>query len=139
MSNRICRQCSTEFTPTKGGQKFCAKSCRDLARRGRYTQYYRDWRAKAGKPAIAFRNRRDRLRDIHGMTLDEFDALWVEQIGLCAICHNKLPLDPKVHVDHCHATGRIRGLLCRGCNVGLGNYKDDRTRLLNAASYLIAV
>ena len=53
--------------------------------------------------------------------------------GLCDICRD--PIDV-IHLDHCHATGKVRGLLCRYCNHGLGQFKDSISRLLNAAEYL---
>lgn len=55
------------------------------------------------------------------------------QHGLCAICSEKM-VQPAV--DHCHATKRVRGLLCRSCNVGLGFFKDDPERLRRAIDYL---
>lgn len=54
----------------------------------------------------------------------------------CKIC-NRIP-ENKLHVDHCHETGKIRGLLCGGCNVGLGHFGDDPERLKYAAAYLEA-
>lgn len=55
------------------------------------------------------------------------------QAGCCAICGQP----SKLVVDHCHASGEVRGLLCDDCNVGLGRYDDDPERLLAAAAYLL--
>jgi hypothetical protein len=54
------------------------------------------------------------------------------QRGLCGVCQVGLP----EHVDHDHVTGRIRGILCFTCNIGMGNFGDDPDRLLRAANYL---
>ena len=76
----------------------------------------------------------------YGLTPDTFNAMWLEQEGKCAICeHEMLPRGRKkeaVAVDHNHATGEVRGLLCRGCNHGIGNLKDDPEVLKRAAEYL---
>lgn len=52
--------------------------------------------------------------------------------GRCQICDSV----DNLHIDHCHDSGKIRGILCRGCNHGLGNFSDSRDKLLNAARYL---
>jgi hypothetical protein len=52
----------------------------------------------------------------------------------CAIC--EVGVDGKGHIDHCHETGAVRGLLCRGCNLGLGNFTDDIFKLERAILYL---
>lgn len=52
----------------------------------------------------------------------------------CKIC-GRIP-EGKLHVDHCHTSGNIRGLLCGGCNVGLGHFNDDLERLAAAIEYL---
>ena len=57
------------------------------------------------------------------------------QDGKCAIC-GKEPEDRRLAMDHCHATGRIRGLLCMHCNVGLGMFKDKKELLEQAIAYL---
>ncbi|MGW1805885.1 endonuclease VII domain-containing protein [Streptomyces sp. NPDC002078] len=54
------------------------------------------------------------------------------QRGLCAICLAA----PAVHVDHCHNTGRVRGVLCFNCNSGLGLLRDDPDAVRRAAAYL---
>lgn len=51
---------------------------------------------------------------------------------LCASCKD----EPATEIDHDHSTGKVRGILCRGCNLGLGQFKDDAKRLLLAVEYL---
>ena len=70
----------------------------------------------------------------HGITENEWHILYNKQQGKCAICleiSNK-----KLHVDHCHSTGRIRGLLCGACNMGIGQLKDNPNILRQAIKYL---
>lgn len=64
---------------------------------------------------------------------EDIDAMRAAQNGLCPICERVLE---KFHVDHCHETGRIRGLLCPDCNRGIGGLKDSRKIVLRAAAYL---
>lgn len=68
----------------------------------------------------------------YGLTVAEFDAMKAAQEERCAICRQ----DVVLCVDHCHTTGRIRGLLCHACNHGLGNFKDNPALLLAAVAYL---
>lgn len=62
----------------------------------------------------------------------EFAAMYFEQDGECAICHVR----EAKQVDHDHATGKVRGLLCYRCNVGLGYFMDSVQNLANAIVYL---
>lgn len=66
------------------------------------------------------------------LTPERFDALMVEQGGMCAICGLKPPTD----VDHNRKTGHFRGLLCRPCNLGLGMFADCPDRMVKAIAYL---
>jgi hypothetical protein len=75
----------------------------------------------------------DRIKLKYGLGLDQWEQLLVDQSGRCDICEEPL-LDP--HVDHDHRSGKVRALLCRGCNVVLGLMADDPVRLANAAAYL---
>jgi hypothetical protein len=67
--------------------------------------------------------------------LQDYRAILERQGNACGIC--KAPAKP-LCVDHCHASGKVRGFLCRGCNLGLGNYHDDPARMRAAAAYLEA-
>lgn len=82
----------------------------------------------------------ERLKSGYGLSLEEYERLVVLQNGNCAICR-KPPsggnhADSRLHVDHDHTTGRVRGLLCRHCNTGLGLLGDDPGRLEAAAVYI---
>jgi hypothetical protein len=73
------------------------------------------------------------------MTLDQWDDLIVFQLGRCAACGDELRGDRNqgVHVDHDHATGEVRGLLCFHCNVAEGHLKGDPDRAFRLAVYLL--
>jgi hypothetical protein len=75
------------------------------------------------------------VRD-YGITIQQRDNIIANQQGLCAICLNVLPPGQGMHIDHDHLTGRVRGILCRTCNMGLGLFKDSRALLEQAARYL---
>lgn len=55
-----------------------------------------------------------------GATLDDFERFWAKQKGKCGICKKSLKRSPRPHLDHCHTTGKLRGLLCYSCNTKLG-------------------
>lgn len=87
-------------------------------------------------------NRNSFLKSKFGITLKDFNKLLESQKGKCAICLK--PKDQLVHykakqkfgVDHNHLTGQIRGLLCRNCNLGIGNFIESIQILKNAIKYL---
>lgn len=72
-----------------------------------------------------------RLRVRYGLTLEQYRGMLKSQTGRCAICKKKFVERKDTHVDHCHRTGKVRGLLCSNCNRALGYAKDD-PRLLRA-------
>ncbi len=69
------------------------------------------------------------------MAPEEYDELFEIQDGVCAIC-KKPDRSRRLSVDHCHETDKVRGLLCRECNAGLGYFQDDSETLRGAADYL---
>lgn len=71
----------------------------------------------------------------YGLTAEAYDALLAKQDGRCGIC--KRPAgDQRLHVDHCHDSDRVRGLLCGNCNRGIGCLGDDPARIRAAAAYV---
>ena len=81
--------------------------------------------------------RRCHLKKKYSMTLMQYKALYNKQKGLCAICHSPIiEHGSHTHIDHCHTSKAVRGLLCRYCNVGLGHFKEDLTRFRKAMAYI---
>ena len=84
-------------------------------------------------------HRKYKLRKHYNLTQAEFNAMLTQQEHRCLIC--KQTFDPKnirlsSVIDHCHTSNRVRGLLCRMCNVGLGAFNENITALKQAAAYL---
>lgn len=71
----------------------------------------------------------------YGLTLDEYQMMFDAQHGECKICLQTQEGE-LLSVDHCHETGRVRGLLCRQCNRALGLFYDDYDMMFRAAAYL---
>jgi len=102
-------------------------------RRANKDEINEHWRGKY-RTDPEFRERvKERARQISN---DAYDVLFARQGGVCAICKKKY--HRRLHADHCHVTGKLRGLLCSKCNTGLGLYNDDADRLLAAVAYLVA-
>lgn len=81
------------------------------------------------------REKKDKeLRKKYGISVEDYEALLVHQSGACGVCLDRPKL---LVVDHDHATGEVRGLLCNTCNIGLGSYRDDPKRLARAILYLL--
>jgi hypothetical protein len=83
------------------------------------------------------------LENTYGITSEEYQRLLAEQRGVCAICHQDEPNEHgrtgtkfRLAVDHCHDTGRVRGLLCQKCNRAIGLLNDDADLLRKAIGYL---
>lgn len=92
------------------------------------------------------RERRKRTREAawvahilktYGLTKEQYDALYEAQGGTCYICQVATGKTRKLSVDHDHASGYVRGLLCRPCNTLLGQFRDDPASFLRGAAYLV--
>jgi hypothetical protein len=103
---------------------------------------------KRHQPARRLRERKYRIQKQYGLSPERYEAMLAAQGGRCAICGTSEPrLNSNAvyyctfsfHVDHCHETGKVRGLLCSRCNVGLGSFEDDVELLERAVAYLRAV
>lgn len=122
MAKKPCIKCGIE----KGLDKFeskrnTCKECRN--QQARDSQRARTWK----------------YRTQYGITLKDYDLLYEQQNGLCAICGTDTPGGPgeRFRVDHNHETNEVRGLLCNNCNRGLGYLKDSPTILSKALAYLL--
>ncbi len=83
----------------------------------------------------AERKRDAYLQRTYGISLSDFQGIWKAQAGKCAICTR--PLSQSANVDHCHRTGKVRGILCWRCNhVRLGAFMDSRDLIAAALTYL---
>ena len=85
--------------------------------------------------------RKVKLRKLYGISPEEYAALLNQQGGVCAICHEPETemLRGKIRllaVDHDHVNGRVRGLLCHDCNLGIGRFRDRPDLLMAAIMYL---
>lgn len=77
------------------------------------------------------------VRRFYGISLAEYHAMVEKQGGVCAICGRSDEVHGRaLAIDHCHDTGVVRGALCGPCNRAIGLFKDDPSRLRNAAAYL---
>lgn len=124
----VCTRCGRSepevaFYP----KRYQCKPCVVAAQKVRYqNQRANGWRQPTRSSEQV---RIDNLRR-YGLTVDDYDRLLAEQGGACAICGVDRPeirrkTDRHFHVDHCHETGVVRGLLCNRCNRGLGMLGDD--------------
>jgi hypothetical protein len=109
---------------------------REDLRKARRTSHRNIDNARRRQRRAADPDHRDKCRaQSHGLSLQDYRAMFERQKNVCGIC--KTP-DKPLCVDHCHATGKVRGLLCRDCNLGLGNYKDNPVFTRAATAYLEA-
>jgi len=94
-----------------------------------------EYRAKGN--ATRGKRQRAHLLKRYGMSSREYELRLALQGGACAICKKK-PVRRLLCIDHCHKTGKVRGLLCTLCNAALGGFGDDPKRMQAATDYLTA-
>jgi Recombination endonuclease VII len=119
-----------------------SKSLEEFARNSRY----KSGRTAACKECLSanarntydpeYTRERHYLRQ-YGITIADYDRMLADQGGKCAICPTDSPgRHGRFHVDHCHETGKVRGLLCSNCNRGLGLFQDNAHYLMTASKYV---
>jgi len=142
---RPCSGCKVKFPETaeffhrnaangSGFVWYCKKCAYAATKRSRARNRPGYNAAQARNAMIRYnKNRPDLMRNF-GITKAEYDAMVKSQKGRCAICGD--PPKTNLAVDHDHTTGKIRGLLCTNCNLGMGHFRDDVDRLRIAVRYL---
>jgi hypothetical protein len=97
-------------------------------------------KARANTPVAKAKRRRNKIFAKYKITMAEYEAMNRKQSGKCAICFDLPENQPYgvLCIDHCHKTGKVRGLLCKECNTGLGRFEDKLQILSNAIDYLKA-
>lgn len=137
MNTKVCSKCgqekpTTEFRNNRSAKDGLDRWCKPCASESQ-KKYYQ---AK-GKDYL----RERQLKVNYGISIIDYDEMFEEQDGCCAICGDDIKtavLGPGAHfsVDHDHETGNVRGLLCMPCNIMLGKAKDNPNILRSGASYL---
>ena len=129
-----CRKCLLEQPEEEfyviratGGRR---TQCRTCVKAG-VVQWQRD-----NKPRVREKWLRSKLKTRYGITVQEREEMLRTHGGVCWICGSEPHPVQGLAVDHCHATGRVRGMLCHSCNKALGFFKDDPALLRRAADYL---
>lgn len=149
-----CRQCNKGYSSSKedkirkceidfsNGLKLCS-NCNIIKPVSEYglDQFTKFKLTSHCKPCISEKSKLHRKKHSllykYKLDISDFNNLLILQNNCCAICNVEFKDDPKnTHVDHCHTTGRVRGILCRTCNNGLGFFKDNSEILNKAINYL---
>lgn len=116
--DKPCKWCSAAFTPTAPSELYCSDICKNTGLQDAY------------------------FKRVYGIGVLQYEKMLNEQSNVCKICSsegfimNKDRHKMKLVVDHCHSTGKVRGLLCHNCNRALGLFKDSKISLTKAIDYL---
>lgn len=128
-----CKECKKKYKPIvkdiekpDNSTKICSKCKRDLP----YSEFHR---LNTSNDGACYDCKKCRVLTRHGITFNEFENIGNSQEWKCAICHKE---DYKLVIDHDHNNGKIRGLLCRMCNMSLGVFGDSIEGLKDAIRYL---
>ena len=134
MGEKRCPKCGeikqhSLFYNNKNAKDNCSPYCK-VCSNLRTTSYARE--NKETIPSIGYS-----LKRRYGITATEYAQMLENQKYKCKVCGaDRCSTGRNFSVDHCHTTGKIRGLLCAHCNMGLGNFKDSTELLQNAINYL---
>jgi len=121
---RNCLRCDSEIPQNKRrGAIYCSPYCKKA------------WWDEKNREKRRSKNAQNTRRWRHGITNEQYLEMLQDQNNSCLICLRNLKDDDGC-IDHCHSTGKIRGVLCNLCNLGLGFFQDDPERMIRAASYL---
>jgi hypothetical protein len=94
-------------------------------------------RKRRERPEVKAKERDSHLRRTFNINQERYAELLAAQGGGCAVCGKRPKPGKSLHVDHDHATGEVRGLLCFSCNAALGHLRDDPERIDALMAYLL--
>lgn len=129
---KICKVCGIEknISDFYTGRKDC-KDCKNAAaRKVRIDEPERYARYKKRHNEYLKEKR-------YGITQEQFNKMLIDQNNMCKICENEFKNTKDTHIDHCHDSNKIRGLLCNSCNIALGQFNDNIEFMENAIKYLV--
>lgn len=114
--------------------KYTSKEERDEARKVAYAKKLEYLKTPDGRRW----KRNEQLKSLYGITIEDFEKLSADQGDACKVCLSPASSNRfgALYVDHCHSTGRIRGLLCSNCNTAIGLLRDCPDRLSAAIKYI---
>ena len=130
---KICEYCDAEFN---GIRKYCSDECMNEMHSLRAAaRYYAD---QEYRERTMGRSHKAGIKHRFGISEEEYIKMSDAQGNRCAICGvHQLELEKRMAVDHSHKTGKIRGLLCMHCNLGIGHLQDSVDLLEKAQKYLL--
>lgn len=143
--NPVCGKCGSE--KYDNGKKLVCKKCNNeraaawqINNPEKANEKNRRWKLNNLESAL-LKNRLSKVKKIYGLSKEEYFALLDKHNHQCAICGEKEKISLKgtmwnLSIDHCHTTGKIRGLLCAQCNVGLAKFRENIIYFKNAVNYL---
>jgi len=138
MTDILCKECSILLPEesfgeykARSGNRVRRKNCNKCRSKRQQARYAKSPETQERMKRTA-RNRT--LKTQYGITEDDVDRMILEQENCCCICTLEFQKTP--NVDHCHDTGKVRGLLCWNCNIGLGYFKDSLGNLQRGYDYL---
>lgn len=131
MQTKICSKCKKErpiskFCKSKNRKDGLDCTCKSCKKKYQQQPYV--------KISCRINSRKHLFKKRYNLTFKQHEQMYTDQDGRCIICRNLLPYD-KIHTDHNHKTGKVRGLLCRSCNYGL-HFIEDKDFVKKAKKYL---
>lgn len=130
---KVCRVCHTELLDEVNFKSSLRKHKNWICNQCK-NEY--DLRLLKEKP---FRNHASAIRR-YKITQQDYEKMYKDQDGRCKICKLPAPMHSndrtRLYVDHCHTTKKVRGLLCKNCNSGIGQFKESIESMLKAIEYL---
>lgn len=136
---KTCTKCNTEkdlseYGLNKGSVRSICKACRRIESKEWY-QKNKERKRELSQKYKHIKKSQD-LERTYGITMDEYKQMLEDQNHVCKICSKPQSTNRSLCVDHCHTTGKVRGLLCDSCNRGLGMLGDNVESLSTALQYL---